>query len=107
MQLELSLEINSPDARTHDPSSSHKAVRRVRTDKGLAKLTYESILDAFKVNGGNPVSDDDLLARAERISGKRQQRNVLARVRGLLEENGYVRRVPSTDRVRYVPVERD
>jgi hypothetical protein len=107
MQLELSLEPSGPDARTHDPSSSHLAVRRVRTNKGLAKLALEAIRDAFIVNGGQPVSDDDLLDRAERISGKRQQRNVLAKVRGVLEENGYVQRVPSTDRVRYIPIEKD
>jgi len=107
MQLELSLEPNGPDARTFDPPSSHKAVRQVRTDKGLAKLAYQAIRDAYAVNGNQPVSDDDLLERAERISGVRQQRNVLAKVRGVLEENGYVQRVPSTDRVRYVPIERD
>jgi hypothetical protein len=107
MQLELSLEPNSPDARTFDPSSSHKAVRRIRTDKGLAKLALQSIRDAYVVNGNKPVSDDDLLERAERISGKRQQRNVLAKVRGVLEENGYVQRVPSNDRVRYIPNAKD
>jgi hypothetical protein len=53
------------------------------------------------------VTDDDLLERAERISGVRQQRNVLAKVRGVLEENGYVQRVPSNDRVRYIPNAKD
>lgn len=106
MQLELSLEPVGPDARTFDPSSSHQAVRRIRTDKGLAKLALQSIRDAYVVNGNKPVSDDDLLERAERISGKRQQRNVLAKVRGVLEENGYVQRVPSNDRVRYIPIEK-
>jgi len=107
MQLELSLEPHGPDARTFDPPSSHKAVRRVRTNKGLAKLALQAIEDAYIVNGNQPVSDDDLLERAERISGKRQQRNVLAKVRGVLEENGYVQRVPSTDRVRYIPIQKD
>ena len=106
MQLELSLEPVGPDARTFDPPSSHQAVRRIRTDRGLAKLALQSIRDAYVVNGNKPVSDDDLLERAERISGIRQQRNVLAKVRGVLEENGYVQRVPSDDRVRYIPVEK-
>jgi hypothetical protein len=107
MQLELSLEPAGPDARTFDPPSSHQAVRRIRTDKGLAKLALQAIEDAYIVNGNQPVSDDDLLERAERISGVRQQRNVLAKVRGVLEENGYVQRVPSNDRVRYIPNAKD
>jgi hypothetical protein len=107
MQLELSLEPNSPDARTFDPPSSHQAVRRIRTDKGLAKLALQAIRDAYAVNGNTSVTDDDLLERAERISGVRQQRNVLAKVRGVLEENGYVQRVPSDDRVRYIPIEKN
>ena len=85
MQLELEIvtAINraiQPDARTHDPASSHINVRRIKTNKGLAKLVLTSIQAAYTIKN-EPVNDDDLLAQAELLSATRQQRNVLAKVR--------------------------
>lgn len=111
MQLELEIvtAINraiQPDARTHDPASSHINVRRIKTNKGLAKLVLTSIQAAYTIKN-EPVNDDDLLAQAELLSATRQQRNVLAKVRGVLETNGYIQRVPSNDRVCYIPIQKD
>lgn len=93
-------------ARTHDPVSSHINVRRIQTNKGLAKLVLTSIQAAYTIKN-EPVNDDDLLAQAELLSATRQQRNVLAKVRGVLEANGYIQRVPSNDRVCYIPIQKD
>jgi hypothetical protein len=65
-------------ARRFDPASSHEAVGHIAKARTLHELVRDagaSLKEMF--------SDTDLWVEVERVSGRRQQRNVIARTRGL------------------------
>ena len=82
-----------PHARRSDPTSSHLTVASIAADRTLAGLIMQvgARLGRF--------DDTDLTAGIETVTGRRHQRNVIARARGLLEPSGQI--------VRLGPVHRD
>lgn len=52
------------------------------------------ILTDFTVENTCPVTDDHITEWVEQYTGRRQQRNVIARTRGLLEREGWFDPVP-------------
>lgn len=75
-------------ARKGDPASSDRALRAIAKNGTMRSLIIEAL-----VCHEMPVSDDDILAYVEDFTMNRQQRNVIARTRGLLESAGYCVRV--------------
>lgn len=75
-------------ARKGDPASSDRALRTIAKNGTMRGLIIEAL-----VYHEMPVSDDMILNYVENITDKRQQRNVIARTRGLLENAGYCLRV--------------
>lgn len=106
-QLVLPLANGNAHARLTDPISSEKAVTAIARDGSLARLICNAVVNL--TTGSLPlepgVTDDDLLEYIESTTSKRQQRNVIARARGLLERDGWLLRVPA-DRVSVVPTDR-
>ena len=99
---------DAPNARTSDPLSSHLANIRIRTNKTLKDLVLWATLAMSVDDFQDPkhlqhINDDMLLIWIEDKTRKRQQRNVLARTRGLLERDGLISRVGTSPRVTYVP----
>jgi len=88
---------SAPLARTHDPLSSHIANRAIKNDRRLADLILEAVDELLCSPDG--VTDDEIHDWIERETNKRQQRNVIARARGLLEREGLLVRVQSSPRV--------
>ncbi len=92
-------------ARMGDPRSSESTVRSIDADTDL----HELIMDAARVceehtlgMDGQPIGafdDTDLWRRVETVTGRRFQRNVIARARGRLERQGRF--------IRFGPIERD
>lgn len=78
-----------PHARRSDPSSSHIAVAAIAAD---AKLV-EQIRHAARRLHPSLFDDTDLVQLVEDQTGRRQQRNVIARSRGLMEYAGEFVRV--------------
>ncbi len=104
-QAELPLGGDAPNARTTDPISSHLACAAIRKNQTLADYVVQGVVVLSNVaaeSGRLPVTDDDLLHYIEALSNKRQQRNVIARTRGLLEKDGFFVRVPG-DQVQVMP----
>lgn len=105
MQLSLPIGDDAPNARTTDPISSHLACAAIRKNTTLADRIIQGVVvlsTAASDSGRLPVTDDDLLDYVEDITLKRQQRNVIARARGLLERDGFFVRVPG-DKVQVIP----
>jgi len=75
-------------ARKGDPASSDRALRAIAKNGTMRGLIIEALV-CYEM----PVSDDDILSYVESFTNKRQQRNVIARTRGLLENAGYCLRV--------------
>ena len=96
---EASIGGEAPNARTGDPQSSHEANEKIRKNRGLAKMILEAV-QTIQVTTG--ATDDAILELVEARSGKRQQRNVIARSRGLLERDGLLVRVAEHPRVAVV-----
>ena len=101
-QLELTFTGNAPLARTTDPLSSHKANFKIAKDGTLAKHICDGVVNLNYISPHVGVTDDDLLGYIETRTAKRQQRNVIARARGLLEREGLFQRVPG-NRVSVIP----
>lgn len=74
-------------ARQSDPLSSHLANHRIAHNAPLR----EHILAAARRLDPAPFDDWDLLELVEASTGQRQQRNVIARTRGLMEDTNFVR----------------
>lgn len=105
VQPELPLGGDAPNARTTDPISSHFACAAIRKNTTLADYIIRGVVllsTAASDSGRLPVTDDDLLDYVEQQTRKRQQRNVIARARGLLERDGFFVRVPG-DKVQVIP----
>ena len=81
-------------ARMSDPVSSDIAVKAIVANTRLA----DQIMAAAR--SFNPVAfdDTDLLFVVEEATGRRQQRNVIARARGRLEQLGELERIGLRDR---------
>lgn len=92
-----------PLARTHDPLSSHMANKAIAENKTLAEWILIAVRDITFCIGVQFATDDDILEYIEKAIGKRQQRNVIARARGLLERDGRLMRVQSHPRVGVKP----
>jgi hypothetical protein len=98
-------------ARRSDPVSSHITVQSIIADKSMAahiiravvwlaevsELRHYSDGDSIAVGYTRPVTDDLVWEVLERESGRRMQRNVIARSRGLLERDGWFERVPDVE----------
>lgn len=107
MQLELPIGKGTPNARTTDPISSHYAVKAMRTSITLADLVIGGVFVCSTIKDENgfryePVTDDQILEYAEQTSRRRHQRNVIAKIRGLLEKDGFFTRIPG-DKVQVIP----
>ena len=83
-----------PHARLTDPESSERAVVAISRDQSLK----DNIVAA--AHSLHPVwfDDTDLLTMIEAATGQRQQRNVIARSRGLMERDGVFERVGLVER---------
>ena len=93
---------NPPLARTHDPLSSHIANSHIKADKRLADLIIEAVEELYcTVDIG--ITDDEIHDYVEQATNKRQQRNVIARARGLLERDGRLVRIETSPRVAVIP----
>jgi len=92
------LGVGRPNARSSDPNSSHLANHAIKHN---ARLADHILLGVLAMSGEHPegVTDDHLLYYIEDVTQKRQQRNVIARTRGLLEQDGWLTRMPNTKRV--------
>lgn len=80
-----------PHARRTDPVTSDRTVKSIAKDGTLAYYvwTYAFLKRAQE----EPFNDTELTEWIERATCKRQQRNVIARARGLMEDAGLLRQV--------------
>jgi len=105
LQAELPLGGDAPNARSSDPISSHIANAALRNNKTLADWIVLGVIrlsDRGSEAPRQPVDDNQLWEFIELHTNKRQQRNNIARSRGLLERDGFFVRVPG-DRVWVIP----
>lgn len=105
MQLELPIGGAAPNARSSDPISSHLANHSIRNNKTLVAYVIEAVQVLSRSQVG--VTDDDILAYVETATERRQQRNNLARTRGLLERDGWFARLPDRPRVTVIPLTKE
>lgn len=82
----------APLARTTDPISSHIANSAIRNNKTLASLILTTV-ERLYMQSQEPCNDDQICFVIEARTERRQQRNVIARSRGLLERDGLLERV--------------
>jgi len=96
---------DAPMARTSDPLSSHIANRNIKNNVTLADNILCAVRNIYAQTPSVGVTDDQILEFVEALTQKRQQRNVIARARGLMESDGVLERVSNTDskRVAVVP----
>lgn len=74
-------------ARKSDPITSHLALAALGRDTSLKRSI---MLAAFQLEERRADwNDTELTERVERITGKRQQRNVIARSRDLMTDEGW------------------
>ncbi len=99
---EASIGSEAPNARASDPQSSHEANAKIRANRGLAGMVLKAVQTIQDASG---ATDDAILEWIEASSGKRQQRNVIARTRGLLERDGFLVRVSESPRVAVIVAE--
>lgn len=74
-------------ARRSDPLSSHLTVQSLGRDRSLKAVVVAAALELGTFN------DTELTDKIEELTGRRQQRNVIARTRGLLEADGWFDRI--------------
>lgn len=100
-------------ARRSDPVSSHITVQSLAKDGSMAALIMRTIMFQSMQAGPHledgmdfrhPVCDDAVWMRLEDVTGRRWQRNVIARTRGLMERDDWVERVPDIEGPRGRPV---
>lgn len=82
-------------ARLTDPLSSERAVAAIAKDSRLK----DHILHAAERLYPVWFDDTDLLELVEEQTGRRQQRNVIARSRGLMERDGVFERMGEIQRL--------
>ena len=100
--------IQHTPATARGPVQSQLTVASLGRDASLKKLIARAVLhrashsqlrhssdgDAFAILYDLPVTDDDITEHCERVTGRRFQRNVIARTRGLMERDGWFVPVP-------------
>lgn len=84
-------------ARRSDPLSSHLTVQSIGKDMTLRGRVLAAALSLEMYKNGDAWNDTELTERVEAMTGQRQQRNVLARTRGLIEQDGLIERVGEWD----------
>ena len=77
-------------ARLSDPVSSEYTVASIGRDTSLRRLVMNAVIECYEPGGC--VTDDVVLTHIELRQQRRFQRNVLARTRGLLENEGWLAR---------------
>lgn len=109
-QLSLLSEVGGPEphARFGDPASSELTVKSLGRDSGYNWRIFACIVrlsardewrtdwrgeSAIAVMHDRPVTDDMILELMERDAGRRYQRNVVARQRGIIREAGWIKPV--------------
>lgn len=85
-----------PLARTSDPESSHRANDSIAKDMTLRDHILQAAGRLMSVQ--ECFDDTDLTEAVEDATLRRQQRNVIARSRGLMERDGLFVRVGIVDR---------
>lgn len=100
-------ELGTPDphARLTDPESSELTLRSLGKDTSYNWRIFERVVAlsyGHKHPSGwpthaSPVTDDMILESMERVYGRRYQRNVIARQRGIIRELGWIERVDDVD----------
>lgn len=85
-------------ARMTDPASSELAVNSIGKDLTIRQLILDAAAafdrqDRARFRRGAEFTDTDLTDEIEAVTKRRQQRNVIARSRGLLEKEGRIERV--------------
>lgn len=80
----------TPDAhaRRSDPNSSQRTVASLGRDGSIKALIWEQFLIADRENYA--LNDTDLTLLLEQRTGRRWQRNVVARSRGLMVHDGWL-----------------
>jgi hypothetical protein len=82
-------------ARISDPVSSELTLASLGRDGSLRQLVIQAVWAWTCHDNTMSITDDDVLQWVEAHTGRRFQRNVLARTRGLLEEEGWLFRLPN------------
>lgn len=78
-------DVPEPSGRRTDPISSHVTVKSLGKDTSLKMMVLRALIDASWDDELTSVTDDDIVYMLEQRHGRRFQRNVVARTRGLLE----------------------
>lgn len=101
----------TPHARLTDPLSSELTLRSLGRDTSYNWRIFAAIValsertelrryddgPSIAVFHDHPVTDDEILEYLERRDGRRYQRNVIARQRGIIRELGWIKRVDDVD----------
>jgi hypothetical protein len=87
-------------ARFTDPVQSDETVKSLGKDTNLKSLIYHAVLHlqgpGRNLVGDQGVTDDEIWAYLESTTGRRFQRNVLARTRGLMANDNLIYMVADT-----------
>lgn len=86
--------MTTPHARLTDPLSSERAVAAIAANDTLKNHIIAAAERLYPVW----FDDTDLLMLVEEQTGRRQQRNVIARSRGLMERDGMFERMGEIQR---------
>lgn len=86
---QLPFEASRAHARRSDPVTSDRAVKSITKDGTLNNRIWNHAVVARA--RGVPFNDSELTIWIENETGQRQQRNVIARSRGLMERAGLLR----------------
>jgi hypothetical protein len=84
---------DTPHARRTDAISSHLALQALGRATSLKAHVVTAALMLEDPVEVECWCDTELTAKVEQITRKRQQRNVIARTRGLLEQDGWIEKV--------------
>lgn len=93
------LEFESAPARARGPIQSQLTLASLGRDTSMKKNIARAVVacsgrDPDADPFSSPVTDDHITEWIERFTQRRQQRNVIARTRGLLEKAGWFDPVP-------------
>jgi hypothetical protein len=79
-------DVPEPSGRRTDPISSHVTVKSLGKDTSLKMMVLRALIEAsWDGDELTSVTDDDIVYMLEQRHGRRFQRNVVARTRGLME----------------------
>lgn len=83
-------------ARRSDPVSSHLTLASLGKDTALKSRVLAAAF-ALEADGHDPWNDTQLTERVEHMTRKRQQRNIIARTRDLMTDDGWFEKVGMFD----------